>query len=44
MAKLTFILKKAERLQNTRKNGQYEDELYFLAQLFDRDWKPEHTI
>ncbi|OWY41284.1 hypothetical protein AALT_g1037 [Alternaria alternata] len=25
-------------------NHAYEDEYYFLAQLWERDWKPRHTI
>jgi hypothetical protein len=44
VAKLTFFPQKADKLQNVRRNCQYENDLYFLAQLFDRDWKPEHTI
>jgi hypothetical protein len=39
---LTSLL--AHRFQQVRKEGAIEDELYFLAQLYDEEWKPVHTI
>lgn len=36
--------KKAERFRKIRQEGIFEDDYYFLSQLYDFDWKPVHTI
>jgi hypothetical protein len=33
----------AEKIRRTNDNGLYEDDLYFVAQMFEKDWTPRDT-
>jgi len=51
MADVHFLLKSKEMIQEradmfrrTREANLYEDELYFVSQMFEDDWQPRDTV
>ncbi|CAI6330970.1 unnamed protein product [Periconia digitata] len=36
--------KKSSHFRHILENKIYEDEFYFIAQLYEKDWKPRHTV
>jgi len=37
-------LRPAEHFQKITKDRMFEDEYFFVAQLYDPEWEPTHTI
>jgi hypothetical protein len=33
-----------DRFQKAKENNLYEDELYFISQMFEDDWQPRESI
>lgn len=38
-----MVKDRAEKIRRTNDNGLYEDDLYFVAQMFEKDWTPRDT-
>ncbi|PVH93456.1 hypothetical protein DM02DRAFT_541526 [Periconia macrospinosa] len=36
--------KKSSHFRNILETDAYEDEFYFIAQMYEKDWKPRHTV
>lgn len=39
-----IVQRQAQELQTKRDLELYEDDLYFVSQMFDKDWKPSDTV
>jgi len=39
-----MIRKRADMFRRTREENIYEDDLYFVAQMFEKDWQPRDTV
>ena len=33
-----------DRFQKAKENNLYEDELYFISQMFEDDWQPRESV
>lgn len=39
-----MIQERADMFRRTRENDLYEDDFYFVSQMFEKDWQPQDTI
>lgn len=38
------LLVSGDRFQKAKENNLYEDEMYFVSQMFEDDWQPRESV